>query len=113
MKKASGGKDRNFGGARIKRDRRALPYALPRSPKAGSKVVLEGVEAEVLGREGALFVLRFHTDTPVLELLERVGHMPLPPYMERADIDSDKERYQTVYAKTPGAVAAPTAGFAL
>lgn len=81
-----------------------------RSPKAGSKVVLEGVEAEVLGREGALFVLRFHTDTPVLELLERVGHMPLPPYMERADIDSDKERYQTVYAKTPGAVAAPTAG---
>ncbi|MEN9465573.1 MAG: hypothetical protein RL217_1754 [Pseudomonadota bacterium] len=81
-----------------------------RSPKAGSKVLLEGIEAEVLGREGALFVLRFHIDTPVLELLERVGHMPLPPYMERADIESDKERYQTVYAKTPGAVAAPTAG---
>lgn len=81
-----------------------------RSPKPGSLVTLEGYEAEVLGREGALFVLRFLSDKPVLDILQEVGHMPLPPYMERADQDSDRERYQTVYAEKLGAVAAPTAG---
>ncbi|GAL11269.1 S-adenosylmethionine:tRNA ribosyltransferase-isomerase [Vibrio astriarenae] len=46
----------------------------------------------------------------MLEILEQVGHMPLPPYIDRPDEDSDKERYQTVYNAKPGAVAAPTAG---
>lgn len=81
-----------------------------RSPKSGSQVILEGYEAEVLGREGALFHLKFLAKQSVLDILNQVGHMPLPPYMERADQDSDRERYQTVYAKEPGAVAAPTAG---
>lgn len=81
-----------------------------RSPKPGSRVVLEGYEAEVLGREDALFILKFLNDKPVLDILQEVGHMPLPPYMERADQDSDRERYQTVYAEKLGAVAAPTAG---
>lgn len=66
--------------------------------------------AEVCGRQGELFELRFEGDTPVVDILQRVGHMPLPPYIEREDTESDRERYQTVYAREPGAVAAPTAG---
>ncbi len=82
-----------------------------KSPKTGSKLLLgEGAVADVIGREGELFKLKFDGDEPVTELLERVGHMPLPPYIEREDSDSDRERYQTVYARKPGAVAAPTAG---
>jgi S-adenosylmethionine:tRNA ribosyltransferase-isomerase len=74
-------------------------------------LTLEGqveVEVEVRGREGALFALRF--PGPVLEILKRIGHMPLPPYIEREAVESDAERYQTVYARKEGAVAAPTAG---
>ncbi|MCO4784486.1 MAG: tRNA preQ1(34) S-adenosylmethionine ribosyltransferase-isomerase QueA [Marinomonas atlantica] len=84
-----------------------------KSPKVGNRLEL-GIDrgashgAEMVGRDDTLFHLRF--DEPVLEVLEKVGHMPLPPYIERQDDDSDQERYQTVYNKTPGAVAAPTAG---
>ena len=82
-----------------------------KSPKVGSKLILEGtVQAEMVARHDALFELKFLNDEPVLELLEQFGHMPLPPYIDRPDEDSDKERYQTVYNKVPGAVAAPTAG---
>ncbi|RUO31066.1 tRNA preQ1(34) S-adenosylmethionine ribosyltransferase-isomerase QueA [Aliidiomarina soli] len=82
-----------------------------RAPKAGVRVLLEeAFEAEVLGREGALFKLHFDSQQTVLELLEAHGHMPLPPYIDRPDEDSDRERYQTVYNRKPGAVAAPTAG---
>jgi S-adenosylmethionine:tRNA ribosyltransferase-isomerase len=82
-----------------------------KSPKVGSKLILEGiVQAEMVARHDALFELRFLNDEPVLSLLEQFGHMPLPPYIDRPDEDSDKERYQTVYNKVPGAVAAPTAG---
>ncbi|MDO3386291.1 tRNA preQ1(34) S-adenosylmethionine ribosyltransferase-isomerase QueA [Gilvimarinus sp. SDUM040013] len=80
-----------------------------RSPRPGSNLVLDdGSLVAVTGREGALFVLEFAE--PVLPLLDRVGHMPLPPYIERADEEQDKERYQTVYGNRAGAVAAPTAG---
>lgn len=81
-----------------------------RSPKIDQNIFLAGARAEVLDRPGNLFHLKFHIDEPVLDLLEREGHMPLPPYMEREDGEMDRERYQTVYAKNPGAVAAPTAG---
>jgi S-adenosylmethionine:tRNA ribosyltransferase-isomerase len=81
-----------------------------RSPKPGQEIVLGGEPATVIGREGALFHLKFSSDKPVLDILEAAGHMPLPPYMEREDSEEDKERYQTVYAEKPGAVAAPTAG---
>jgi len=82
-----------------------------RSPGAGSLILLdEGGELEVLGRKGALFHLMVNGDEPVLDVLERAGHMPLPPYIDRPDEDSDKERYQTVYGRNKGAVAAPTAG---
>jgi S-adenosylmethionine:tRNA ribosyltransferase-isomerase len=57
-----------------------------------------------------LFELTVLNDTPVLQLLETHGHMPLPSYMQREDELSDRERYQTVYGEVPGAVAAPTAG---
>jgi len=64
----------------------------------------------VLGREGEFYRLRFEAHEPLEKLLARLGRMPLPPYIARdANID-DEERYQTVYAHTPGAVAAPTAG---
>src|SRR5690606_40547675 len=64
--------------------------------------------ALMLARQDALFELEFAEE--VLPLLERVGHMPLPPYIERPDDSADRERYQTVYARHTGAVAAPTAG---
>ena len=80
-----------------------------KSPKAGSEIVLENGEVvEVEGREGDMFLLC--AKTPWLELMESVGHMPLPPYIDRDDDQTDRARYQTVYAQTPGAVAAPTAG---
>ncbi|MGE9763706.1 tRNA preQ1(34) S-adenosylmethionine ribosyltransferase-isomerase QueA [Pseudomonas sp. PDM20] len=80
-----------------------------KSPKPGSKILIDGGgEAAMLQRHDALFELGFSED--VLPLLERVGHMPLPPYIDRPDEDADRERYQTVYAERAGAVAAPTAG---
>jgi S-adenosylmethionine:tRNA ribosyltransferase-isomerase len=80
-----------------------------KSPKAGSRILLDGGgEAEMVARHDALFELEFDED--VLSLLERIGHMPLPPYIDRPDDAADRERYQTVYAQRAGAVAAPTAG---
>lgn len=82
-----------------------------KSPKAGSRLTLEGAfEAEVLGRQGALFELAFDDEKTAIQLLEMHGHMPLPPYIEREDTPADHARYQTVFAQHPGAVAAPTAG---
>jgi len=79
------------------------------APQPGSTILLDdnitlGVEA----REHDLSRVKF--SEPVLEVLERIGQLPLPPYIERAPDDDDETRYQTVYAKEPGAVAAPTAG---
>ncbi|MCP5279308.1 MAG: tRNA preQ1(34) S-adenosylmethionine ribosyltransferase-isomerase QueA [Thiobacillus sp.] len=82
-----------------------------KSPKPGSTVRFAGIlEARVLDRQDDLFHLSFDPAHTVLEWLERVGEVPLPPYMERAAEASDDDRYQTVYARDPGAVAAPTAG---
>lgn len=80
-----------------------------KSPKPGSRILLEGdAGATMVARHDALFELAF--DEPVLALLDRIGHMPLPPYIDRPDEHADRERYQTVYAARSGAVAAPTAG---
>ncbi len=83
-----------------------------RSPKAGAILRIEDAfDIEVLGRQDDLFVVKVLSDESALELIEAHGHMPLPPYIERAeDQEADKERYQTVYSEKPGAVAAPTAG---
>ncbi len=84
-----------------------------KSPKPGTPLTLEGgIECVMVGRDGDLFLLELTDDQPGswLELLQRHGHMPLPPYIQRADDAADRERYQTVYAERTGAVAAPTAG---
>jgi len=82
-----------------------------KSPKEGAELLLENsVNATMVARHDALFELQFHTEETVFDVLERIGHMPLPPYIDRPDETSDRERYQTVYNEVPGAVAAPTAG---
>jgi len=81
-----------------------------KSPQPGSKLLLEdGSRLEIIGREGSFFHLRL-LDGGLAGLLRRIGHIPLPPYITREDTAADAERYQTVYATNPGAVAAPTAG---
>ena len=81
------------------------------SPQPGSALLLEGcLTVRVMEREGALYRLQFAGDEPVLDLLERHGSLPLPPYITHAPDAVDETRYQTVYASEPGAVAAPTAG---
>jgi len=79
-------------------------------PRAGGIIFLEDdSRLQVTGRQGEFFRLE-SVDQDLNETLERLGHMPLPPYIEREDTVEDRERYQTVYARKPGAVAAPTAG---
>jgi len=82
-----------------------------RSPKAGSQLLLESrLTAHVIARVDDLFELRFESEQPVLQILETIGRLPLPPYVTRSPTELDTERYQTVFARHPGAVAAPTAG---
>ncbi|MDR1423184.1 MAG: tRNA preQ1(34) S-adenosylmethionine ribosyltransferase-isomerase QueA [Azoarcus sp.] len=82
-----------------------------RAPKAGAKLRLaDAFEVTVLGRAGEFFHLRFPGNEEVVALAERYGKLPLPPYIQRAAEDADEGRYQTVYARNPGSVAAPTAG---
>ena len=81
-----------------------------KAPKPGTLIELdEGYACTVLGRVDDLFQLEF-SHLNILDLLDKIGHIPLPPYITRADDDSDLTRYQTIFAKESGAVAAPTAG---
>jgi S-adenosylmethionine:tRNA ribosyltransferase-isomerase len=97
---------------RIENQHQALAHVrASKSPKADSLLLLQdGTVCRVLGREHDLFRLNFETDKDVLSVLTEIGHMPLPPYIDRLDDQEDLDRYQTVYAKQAGAVAAPTAG---
>lgn len=89
-----------------------------KSPKPGSRILLSAKEGqmpgsfslEVTGREGALFLLSSATGPELSQILGEIGHMPLPPYIDREDELEDQRRYQTVYGTKDGAVAAPTAG---
>ena len=82
-----------------------------KKPKEGGRIVLaDGSAVTVLGREGEFFRLRFESHEPLEKILLRLGEMPLPPYIERKPGQDDTTRYQTVFAREPGAVAAPTAG---
>jgi len=81
-----------------------------RSPKIGSNIILNSITVKCIERQDSFFILQF--DRPPLEIFNAIGHVPLPPYIKRADEDLDKDRYATVYEdKTlQGSVAAPTAG---
>ena len=95
---------------RVVGDNAALAHVrASKSPKPGGKLIFgDDAEALVEGRDGELFSLLF--SVPVMPLLEQRGEVPLPPYLHRPAESADDERYQTVYARDPGAVAAPTAG---
>jgi S-adenosylmethionine:tRNA ribosyltransferase-isomerase len=81
-----------------------------KSPKPGSVVHVAGTSATVQEKRDALYLLRFAPDVSVFDLMDAHGEVPLPPYIEHSADAADVERYQTVYARDPGAVAAPTAG---
>ena len=109
--KASGGKLEVLVERLLDENRVLAHIRCSKSPKPGSEILLEGeVKATMVARHDALFELEFHGEKSVLTVLDEIGHMPLPPYIDRPDEDSDRERYQTVYNEKPGAVAAPTAG---
>ncbi len=97
---------------RILGDQRMLAQVrASKSPKPGSMIQLQDdIKLELIERADDMFVLDVIGEMTVLELMQRVGHMPLPPYIQRDDNVGDIDRYQTVYARNPGAVAAPTAG---
>ena len=112
-RKASGGKievlvERMLDDHRVRAHIRAS-----KAPKPGAELLLgddESVNATMTARHDALFEVQFNDERPVLDILNSIGHMPLPPYIERPDEEADRELYQTVYSQKPGAVAAPTAG---
>lgn len=110
-KKESGGKVEVMV-ERILDDSRVVAHVRAnKSPKAGNILRLENAfDVEVIGRHDTLYEIKFLTEGSVIEILEQYGHIPLPPYIEREDTEADRERYQTVFAKESGAVAAPTAG---
>lgn len=109
--KASGGKLEILV-ERMLDDKRILAHVRSsKSPKVDSLIHLDGsYQMKMVARHDTLFELELLSELTILEVLEAVGHMPLPPYIDRPDDDADKERYQTVYNQNPGAVAAPTAG---
>ncbi|MCL4164537.1 UNVERIFIED_CONTAM: hypothetical protein GTU68_007909, partial [Idotea baltica] len=110
-RKESGGKVEVLVERLLDEHRALVHIRSSKSPGIGRRIILEEkLQAEVLGRQDALFELVFHHHQPITTLLEKYGRLPLPPYIERDVAPSDAERYQTVYAQHAGAVAAPTAG---
>ena len=81
-----------------------------KTPKPGGRITVADADFVMLDRDDDLFRLRYEGEGTVLEFLERVGQLPLPPYIQHTPDGDDAERYQTVFAREPGAVAAPTAG---
>jgi S-adenosylmethionine:tRNA ribosyltransferase-isomerase len=82
-----------------------------RKMRTGERILFGDVEAEIVGRgEYGERTVHFHWDGDIREWLEKNGHVPLPPYIKRADTAEDRERYQTVFARETGSIAAPTAG---
>lgn len=98
---------------RVLNDHEALAHVrASKTPKPGGRILIaDEISMTVIERHDELFLLRLDTNAiSVMELLERYGSLPLPPYIQHAADNTDEERYQTVYARTPGAIAAPTAG---
>ena len=109
--KTSGGRVEILIERLLSHDEAKAQIGASKAPKPGSRIVLDGGgEAEVLERDGGWYHLRFHVDGALADWLQQAGRVPLPPYIERAPDAADAERYQTVFARHAGAVAAPTAG---
>ena len=110
-RKESGGKVEILLERLMGKDAMLCQVRASKTPRLDSILVLEDdSRLRVCGREKEFFVLRLEEPAALVEKLEQLGHVPLPPYITRQDDARDKERYQTVYAEHPGAVAAPTAG---
>jgi S-adenosylmethionine:tRNA ribosyltransferase-isomerase len=109
--KASGGRFEMLIERLLDNQQALVHLRVSNKPAPDTVLLLDGgVQVRVLGREDALFLVEWLTDESPFAFLERIGHLPLPPYIERSDEVSDKTRYQTVFAQEAGAVAAPTAG---
>ena len=111
-KKASGGRievmlERVLGDSEV-----LVQIRASKAPKVGGQLLLgdEAVEAAVISRTNGFYRLRLNDARSAIVVLQAIGHMPLPPYIDRPDDELDQQRYQTVFAEHPGAVAAPTAG---
>ncbi|MBS1206730.1 MAG: queA [Proteobacteria bacterium] len=112
-RKASGGKIEVLVERMLDNKRILAHIRASKAPKPGAELLLgdaEDIQATMVARHDTLFEVEFHDERPVLDILNAIGHMPLPPYIDRPDEDADRELYQTVYSQKPGAVAAPTAG---
>ncbi|RKZ41750.1 MAG: tRNA preQ1(34) S-adenosylmethionine ribosyltransferase-isomerase QueA [Gammaproteobacteria bacterium] len=109
--KASGGKIEIFIERVLDEKRVLAQLRASQSPKPKTQLYLEkNINATVLQRRDNFFEIQFNDPRSVYDILESIGHIPLPPYIKRTDTKMDSARYQTVYAQQPGAVAAPTAG---
>jgi S-adenosylmethionine:tRNA ribosyltransferase-isomerase len=109
--KASGGKIEVMVERVIDNQRLLAQIRASRSPKPGSQLrIADAFDAKVIERQDDLFLLETLNPTPAIELIDLHGSLPLPPYISHAADDHDEERYQTVFARELGAVAAPTAG---
>ena len=109
--KASGGKVEVLIERLLDQNNALAQIRASHAPPPGSHIILSGqVPVTVIGREGEFFLLHFEGAEAVSALLEKYGQLPLPPYITHAADSKDEERYQTVFARQPGAVATPTAG---
>jgi S-adenosylmethionine:tRNA ribosyltransferase-isomerase len=110
-RKATGGRIEILAERLLAGDRMLAQIRASKPPRPGGVLrIADGVEFSVLARHGEFYEIKIHGARSILEILEAYGHTPLPPYIRRADEQLDQDRYQTVYARAPGAVAAPTAG---
>ena len=110
-RKATGGRVEILVERLLDRGRCLAHVQAGKTPREGSRLILDGgIELRVAGRRADLFELELDDGKALTDVLEQQGHTPLPPYIRRADEALDTDRYQTVYARRPGAVAAPTAG---
>ena len=110
-RKPTGGKVEALVERLLPQQRILVQLRFSRPPVSGAELIFPGeVRAEVEGRDGRFWVLKFPDETDVADFLESHGQVPLPPYIDRTPEPRDRDRYQTVYAHHPGAVAAPTAG---
>ncbi len=109
-KKKTGGKVEVFIERLLNDNTAIVLFKASKALKLGSQVFFEKYAIKATAKKGMFYLIQTQDDTSLSELMERFGHMPLPPYIQRKDEIEDSNRYQTVYAKEKGAVAAPTAG---